>query len=95
MPGGAREASQVRPAPSPWSATGSPRQLHSLDLGMGPGAGDQPERQLVLVAGDVIAVHSLPGGLHVGGEVGHGPAHHVLLRLTFGNLLEEYDHQSG
>lgn len=63
--------------------------LHALDLGVGPGAGDQPEEQLILVARDVVTVHSLPRGLQGRGQVGQGPAHHVLLRLTLGHLLEQ------
>lgn len=69
--------------------------LHSLDLGVGMGAGDQPEVQFIIVARHVITVHGLPGGLHGRGQVGQGPAHHVLLRLTLGHLLEKHGYQSG
>lgn len=68
--------------------------LHSLDLGVGPGAGDQPEGQLILVARDVVTVHGLPRRLHGRGQVGQGPTHHVLLALTLGHLLEQHGHQS-
>jgi hypothetical protein len=54
---------------------------------MGPSAGDQPERQLIVIARDVITVHSLPRGLHVSCQVGKGPAHHVFLRLILGYFL--------
>lgn len=81
---------RVLPAPSSWVYL-----LYSLDLGVGPGAGDQPEGQLILIARDVITVHGLPTGLHGCAQVGQGPAHHVVLRLTLGHLLEQHGHQSG
>lgn len=61
---------------------------------MGLGAGDQAEGQLVLIAGDVVTVYSLPGSLYGRGQVGQGPAHHVFLRLTLWHLLEQHGHQS-
>ena len=67
--------------------------LHALDLGVGPGAGDQPEEQLILVARNVVTVYGLPRGLHGRGQVGQGPAHCVLLGLTIGHLLEQHGHR--
>lgn len=83
------------PVPGGYSQRPPPQvfSLHALDLGMGPGAGDQPEEQLTLVARDVITVYGLPRGLHRSGQVGQGPAHCVLLRLTLGHLLEQHGHR--
>ena len=82
VPGGCSR----RPPPQVFS-------LHALDLGVGPGAGDQPEEQLILVARDVITVYGLPRGLHGRSQVGQGPAHCVLLGLTIGHLLEQHGHR--